>query len=598
MNIGLTPARAFFARQLSKASIWTVACLLVIAVLSGIVAERASRDRGLTNDSMWLLDAANQRIEFYQAWLGRNDLNPKNEALITKSFAPNSALPPLMPALVASAKALSASETSTARVAARTNAVFFALFVLFLGLMGMEVGGAVGALTAAIGAASVPRIFGLATMVGFGMSTLFVLTATAYLLHVAVRSRWATLFALLGVAASVHVVFFGFLVWLPWLYIVATRPRREHEGTEPLRNLSIIPLGLALGFAAYPYLWFDLKPHLHVFLTHFLRKPAEPFSYAGQVWGHERLPWHAAPFVLLATMPPTLLLLAAAGLRWGQWYRRLSERKLLGFLSYLPFAPVQPDAVPDTRLIPPQGDQEELLRLAGVMLFLTLLLPLVLRSPYTSGVDLFALSVPWVLVFSAAGLARLVPKAMEIIPWRALMKRFAKTAQPRRPSNAVALLHAVVTALFAVTLVIPSLFVVARYHPIEESYYSWLVGGPEGARERGLPRNPRGPIPLEVMADIAAETGSSDVSVGFMLPGRNGDEALNRAAQEGLIQPGWKFRRAVFDSQVAILAHDDLDPRYEEAANNFFRTVQSEPEMTVITYERGAVPIFTVAIIP
>lgn len=585
--------------------IWLLAALLLLSLAATFTAASASRDRGLTRESIWLLEASDQRIEYYRH-VRKLDLTAiSRPEAIDAAYRPHSALPPLMPAIVATARGTTraAADLSPARVANITNAIFFGAFVLLLGLMGLEVGGPFGALGAAVGAMTVPRLFGVATIPGFAMAGLFFLTLTPWLMH---RARWSAL-ATLGAIASLVLavqatVVLGLFVWLPWVYLAVTRPgQRSPAGftatpPQPLRNLAIVPVGLVVGLFLYPWIWIETKDHLLGWLTHFLRQPAEPFSYLGEVWGHRRIPWHAAPFILAVTVPPAFLFLALAGMRGGPTYQRLSQLRGLGFLRYLPFRPEREDARPVT-LLDRSHTRADALRLARVMLVVTLGLPLIYRGPTFGGVDLLSLAVPWLLVLAAAGLQRLVHIAMDSVPWRTIVRRDGVR-------GSIAGLHVAVVTVLAALLLVPPALEVSRYHPLEEAYYNWLIGGPDGARARGLPRYPSGPMPSDVLDDLVAEaraSGREQLGIGFLLPGRGYDQAVRRAISEQRVPPGVHLTPTVYEADIAILAHDDLDPGYESAATDFFRTVSgagSEGSYQLLVYERGAVPIFSIAIAP
>ena len=582
--------RKLFAMLRSEKT-WLICTLLVLAVTAGLFAHRASLDRGLVTSSHWLIDASEQRVDYYRAlWRGLPDEDPNrqgkklatNRSLIDRSFAPQAAAPPLVPAIAATMLDRNA-ERSAAQHIQIVNAVLFACLVFLIGLMGLETGGSVGALTAALGAASIPRLFGLASVVGFGMAAVFFITLAIYLLYRTAKTPALALLAAPAIAAAIHATsFIGFFVWVPWLYTSITRPKvptltdgRTDSPPVPLWTIVAVAAGLFLALFAYPYIRFETKDHTIAWLTHFLRQPAEPFSYQGEIWGHRRIPWHAAPYLLAVTVPIVYLLLAAAGLRFGPRYRSLTQKKGLQWLRFMPFAPT-----------PSGPDFHPLMRLAQVSLIIALTLPLLLRSPYFGGVDLIALALPWFLVFAAAGAARILPLAFDLIPNNKTNPLFSSLTQATAA-----------TLLFALLLG-PPVLELARFHPFEEAYYSWIIGGPEGARKRALPRYPNGPVPNALEAEISNALPQRPVGVGFMLTRDRSDSNLRRAMQQRLIPDSFKLHPSVFDADIAVLPHDDLDPNYENALTDFYRTINDAPDSTLITFERGSVPIYSLGIVP
>ncbi|MDX9722659.1 MAG: hypothetical protein RBU37_18065 [Myxococcota bacterium] len=577
------------------ATLFTLVVLAGIATGSGLLAFQASRERALTPPAIWMLDASEQRVEYYRGalWGGESKGKVKDPAFIDASFGPHGGLPSLMPAIIANAKASTWTEASNARIAMSVNAVFFGLFVLLVGLMGLEAGGGIGGLFAAIGAALTPRIFGLGASVNFGMSALFFLTLSPYLLHRARSSLTASVLAIFAIAASVHVGVLGLFVWVPWLYLSFIRGRWPRGGLSetppvPLRLLFIIPLGLLLGFLAYPYIWHQSKAHLNIWLTHFLRQAAEPFSYAGEVWGHRRIPWHAGPYLLAVTTPPALLVLAVFGWRAAEWYQRVSAWRGFGWLRHLPFAPEGPTSLRSTGLTPLARGRREALRLAAFCLVLTLSLPLLLRTPYFAAIDLIALSVPWLLVFAAAGAERLLAITLNLLR---RVQRFNAG-----PGWLSALSKGSIATAVVMLLLSPMVIEAVRMHPFYEAYYNWFVGGPDGARLRSLPRYPKGPVPLDLLDKIAEHSGGQAPRLAFMMRGKS-EAALQRSLRENMRRIPIQFRDQVHDAQVIVFEHDDLDPRYEDAFTEFYGAEREDNEL-LLRYEVDGVAMYSVSILP
>jgi hypothetical protein len=586
--------------QARAAKAWLAVSLVALAVGAGWSAWQLAPARGLNRESVWLLQASEQRAAYYQAWVrpskaqGVDIQDPK---VIDAAFGPHGALPPLVPALVASAKAFAKPQTPTVQLARGVNAVGFGLFVLLVGWMGLEAGGAIGALAAAAGAATIPRLLGVATVPDFGMWALLTLTLAAYLLHRANRSAWATLGAAAALAAAIHgAVVIAFFVFLPWLFITLGRQGVGERGDGyaatppvPLRLVWVIPAAVGVGLWAYPFLRHTFKDHFHLWMTHFLRQPADPFLFGGEVWGIKRLPWYGGAATLLMTMPPTWLLLALVGWRGGALYERLMRVRGLGVLRYLPFAPHRLPDEADSHHGPgsaPVEQRGQLLRLARGMLIFFLVLPMLLRSPSFGGVDLVALAVPWLLVYAASGLARLAPVLVDLIPARGGMGWHW--------------LRAGVATAFAWLMVAPAALESVRYHPLYEAYASWMVGGPQGARALGVSRYARGPLPTALLEEVAARSGQRGVTtVDFLLSGQGYEQVLGMLSAQRQLSAPMAAVHSDVGAGVVLLAHDDTDPGYGDALQSFYQTFHYArgQEMTLIVYARDAVPIFSALVL-
>jgi hypothetical protein len=582
------------------AKAWLALSLVALAIGAGWSAWQLAPDRGLNRESVWLLQASEQRAAYYRAWLRPSQaagLDVRDPKVIDATFGPHGALPPLVPALVASGKALAKPDRPTLQVAWAVNAVGFGLFVLLVGWMGLEAGGALGAVAAAAGAATIPKLMGVATVPDFGMWALLTLTLAAYLLHRAARSAWATLGATAALALAIHgAVVIAFFVWLPWLFITLGRRGigRRDDGYAatppvPLRLVWVLPVAVAAALWAYPFLRHTFKDHFHLWMTHFLRQPADAFLLGGEVWGVKRLPWYGGVAALLVATPPTWLLLALVGWRGGALYERLMRVRGLSVMRYLPFAPHRLPDEADSRHGPgsaPVEQRSQVLRLARAMLIFYFVLPMLVRSPSFGGIDLVALALPWVLVYASAGLARLGPALIDLIP--------AKGAAPW---------HALRTALataFAWLMVAPTALESARYHPLYESYASWMVGGPQGARALGVSRYARGPLPATLLRDVASHSGAEGTqSIHFLLPGAGYEAALGMLTAQRLLVPPLAPTPNAAHAHVVLLPHDDTDPHYGDALNAFYQTFRAAgpQDMTLVVYERDAVPIFSTLIL-
>lgn len=244
----------------------------------------------------------------------------------------------------------------------------------------------------------------------------------------------------------------GFLTKLQAYYLVPTlllwvvvkklrvdseqEPRTSSLSSEICKAVGIVVLAGATSFAAWPALWIDFPNGFQGYLDFITGHGNVPVLYFGEVYrGEESPPWHY-PWVFTAIAVPLWLTIPAVA-----W---------LGRMIFRSFRKSYPD-------------RTELLLWVGVLIPLAVSsLP---QAPKFDGIrHLLPAYAPLVLL-----------AALELaFWWRVAENRlFASWGKPVRNSLLVAL---------AVLILLPTL----RVYPYNLVYYSPLIGGTKGAREKGF----------------------------------------------------------------------------------------------------------------
>lgn len=313
------------------------------------------------------------------------------------------------------------------------SALWFALTACAIYLFTRGIWGRRGALFGALAFALLPRVVAHAHFIALDMPITAWFFITAALAAEAVRRnswRWSVL---AGVAFGLALMsklnaFFLPILLLAWGLLFYRR--RWLKLAVPL--LLIGPAVFVLG---WPWLWIGFGAHLREYLAFHFRHATYNVWYLGEL--HQYAPWHY-PFVLTAVTTPTLILLLSLLGAQRVWARR-------------------------------RTDPERMLILLGLALSL---LPSALpTSPKYNGVRLFLPAFPFLAALAGGGFAWLQ----------------AQLTRPLRHRQAHgALLSVAVAAILGGALLLPGLSGIARTHPYQLAYYNILVGGPEGARQRGF----------------------------------------------------------------------------------------------------------------
>jgi 4-amino-4-deoxy-L-arabinose transferase-like glycosyltransferase len=222
----------------------------------------------------------------------------------------------------------------------------------------------------------------------------------------------------------------GFLaVWL-LLWLVIFRPR--------FFGRAILGFVIAPGvfFLGWPWLWHDTFAHLGSYLGFHLKHYPVLVYYLGH--SYQYAPWHY-PFVLTAVTLPTLVLLFLLG---GGVHTIAAKKS------------------------PPSASARWLLLICGLGFLLPSALPF---APKYNGVRLFLPAFPFLMGLAGGGFVWLL---------EGLTRRLEKRggAAQLRPKLAL---------LLGLTL-LPGAVAILRLYPYELAYYNALIGGPAGARRRGL----------------------------------------------------------------------------------------------------------------
>jgi 4-amino-4-deoxy-L-arabinose transferase-like glycosyltransferase len=313
------------------------------------------------------------------------------------------------------------------------SALWFALATCAIYLFTRGIWGRRGALFGALAFALLPRIFAHAHFVALDMPITAWFFITAALTAEALRRnswRWTILAGIafgLALMSKLNAFFLPILL-LPWGLL--------HYRRRWLKLVAaLVFIGPAVFVLGWPWLWVDFVGHLKEYLAFHFGHAAYNVWYLGEL--HQYAPWHY-PFVLTAVTTPTLVLaLSLLGMQ-RVWARRRADPHMMLLLLGLAVA-LLPNALP--------------------------------TSPKYNGVRLFLPAFPFLAALAGGGFAWL----------QAHLSAALKLSPSQKPA-----LSGLVAAVLGAALLLPGLSGIARTHPYQLAYHNLLVGGPEGARQRGL----------------------------------------------------------------------------------------------------------------
>jgi len=560
---------------------------LVLTVVSFGVAFWVLPFRGTNLWGLWL-DQGSGAVSMWLSGDGSVD-GFWGAGTLDRAWAGQSALPPATVFLVALGRSLGLGPLGAAHAVA---ALCTALTVPLVWGLARRSGGPPAASAAAFALLFTPRILGHATEAGFSAPAMFGLTLAVYALY---RARVSALWTAVAVVAVPLGTLFGHLtplVLIPWVLLTLTDRGQVSTllvgGTDPtaadgylrprsfpVRLVWILALAVPLTVALYPWTWAAPTEHLWAYLSHFLVRPKPVFLYFGDLLTSARLPWHGGAVLLFATTPPVIAALGVFG--------------LLGEIVLRPVFQTSPGA----RLkawIAMRADGEaagpeawEAKRWAFAFLVLTLLLPWFAGAPWFGVVDLVSLSVPFFAVFVGCSVSRLFSMTAAVtraLPLEGTVGRLRGVA-----------LWVGLTALGAM-LFLPALLETVRTQPVAESYYSWFIGGTDGAIAKGLPRYAGGPVPLSVarhLADLDAQLGGGQ-RVAILADAGQWGPVLSLYQRAGLVA-GLPRVGSAAEARIVVLPHADMEASYYHGAADFARRV---PPSRSAVLRSGAVRLVTV----
>ena len=327
------------------------------------------------------------------------------------------------------------------------GALFMGLACGVLYLLLIPASGRLYAATAAVGLATLPRLFGHAHFEALDVPVMAVmLAAAAMAYHAAAMNRWRPALlagVLLGAALATKLNGSVLLLHLG-LWLALTRP----PGAKKVLAGWLVAPPVFLLF--WPWLWHDLPGKLSQYLAFHRHHVNAGTMYFGSYYGDTTTaPWHY-PLVMLAVTLPLPWLLALLVGTVGMWRQGRAEGA-----SSAEEAPAR--ANQQNRLSPLSLP---LLLVLGLALNLGLvMLPQAVRY---NGDRLFLPAFPFAVAIGALGL-------------RALTGMI----RPRKVALAVAV-------LLAVGLAGGNVRDVVRTYPYNLSYYSRLIGGLRGAGRTGM----------------------------------------------------------------------------------------------------------------
>ncbi|HJL41227.1 MAG TPA: glycosyltransferase family 39 protein [Myxococcales bacterium LLY-WYZ-16_1] len=430
-------------RSRRRAAFWAA---LALAALHFVVLWVTAPSIGFVRDEGYYFKAAEQYFEWFEAF-GEHGFGALSDSVIRKHFEYNSEHP-AFPKLVQGGFHALLHETLGVADAAqgfRAAGFFFAALAL-LGTfaLGLELYGAAVGWVAAAGLATMPRFFFDAHLATFDvpMTAAWVWSLWAFLRAWRQPSRGrvglAGLVFGLALSTKLNAFFLPFVFAAVWLAeppeALRVRRRPGPSGTVdwvlpglPGPLVSVGLLGIAVFFAAWPYLWPDPVNRFGAYLRFHLGHEHYPISYFGELWVQPPFPL-SFPWVMTAlTVPAPWLVLGAFGLLRSAFRRWNGATAVLVVGTFLPIAVI---GLPNT--------------------------------PIFGGTKHWYTALPTLCVVAAA-----------------LGLRGAQALKSRAK---------IPVALSVIVWLAPGVAGAVRTHPFGIAYYNALAGGVRGAAELGMQR--------------------------------------------------------------------------------------------------------------
>ena len=475
---------------------------------------------------------------------------------------------PLNGLLPHSLEPLLAGDATPLRSTRLGNALCIALTVFAVFFFTLRSGGALAAVTAAITLVAIPRVWAAGITPGLTAPALCLMTWTAFVIERA-RDRWFLFLpAVVLLVSSILTTQLAFLLVIPWVYLTFFDSSRETPRALLVpRHLSawapfVFPVALIAVVMLLPGFFGEELGKPLTYLRSFMEQPRQGTLYYGILYDNERLPWHAAWVLIGVTTPPTLLFLGIIGLFVASPFKRFLRGT--------------------SQIRPDQRDDVEAGRLAWSMLLLTGFLPFALGTITSHGVDLLALTAPWVAYFAGVGIRRVVRTIA--VPLRETLERLA---------------WAKVGTRVTLTMLVWSIFAFAfhdttRAYPDIEAYYNWLIDGTDGAAEVGMARNPGAPIPPRLLSQLVANP--EDTGMRIYPEDHTLWAVLDKYRDLGLM-PHPIHWAEIDAAQVVLMRYDETQRSYYDRLPEVLDTVAATPADQVIWIEREGIPLFGAVIL-
>jgi hypothetical protein len=521
-------------------------------------------DRGFDQFGIWQLEQTQSAHDWLSGGAVADGMS-QSEA-VRMGLSVETRRGPLIGLLPAAAWQLSGDAGNVVEINRLTNTLLICLTAWLLFYLAQRAGGPLAGLASAVSLIAVPRVWAAATSPGGTAIALFAITAAAIALERGRdRLRWAIPAVAMVVFAvlSTQIALMLLLIWV-FLTFFEGKPA-DSQGLLAARPLTpwgplIFPLALVILALALPVFRDEGFSGLGDFATAFLEAPREQTLYLGHLYGSERLPWHAAIMLTALTIPPTVLFLTCFGIVIASPLTSWLRRRLA------PSAGVSRD--------PRAGEP---LRLTWAMLLLTLSVPLLLGTSHSHGVDLLALIVPWCAIYAGVGLQRV----MEVAAVR-LHNVFAGRTWARL--GMLALLTTLGWGIFVFALKDAE-----EVYPEVESYYSWLVGGVDGAAEIGLPRYPHGPPPAHFLRSLIDDDAEAGLAV---IAGQGPSWAIIDWYRAHGLVPAGLYPAPLQNADIVIIQFNELAPEFYRQLPAFYSAVGSVDDGSVRWLQREGLPLF------
>ncbi|MBA2660819.1 MAG: glycosyltransferase family 39 protein [Bradymonadaceae bacterium] len=444
----------------------------------------ATMKMGFTRDEGFYFHAAYQYIRWFEElWVnfGTGDLALSfSQANIDKHWNYNPEHPVLMKTLFALSHKLfheTLGWMSASTAMRLPGALSGAVVVSTVFLFGRQLFGRAAGIIAAGAILFQPHFFFHSHLSCFDVPIVALWVAVVYAYWRSYESRyWALLTGLLwGLALStkLNAFFLPFVLGLHWL-IVHWRwfgLERDQGGVRlrippiPWAVVSMAVFGPLLFYALWPRHWFDTFARIKWYINFHMRHEHYFVQYFGENIQQPPLPISYPWVMTLVTVPATILLGFAIGVGYyvhrrgviaqaKRWIAALGERRLLDDPGHDP-------------------------RGTGWLFAINILFPITLiampETPIFGGTKHWMPAMPFVAIFCGAGAVWAARAAAD-----ALGERF-QSMPPR-------IVHAVLVALLAISVLAPAIYATAYNHPFGTGYYNELIGSHRGAADRLMAR--------------------------------------------------------------------------------------------------------------
>ena len=316
--------------------------------------------------------------------------------------------------------------------------ILFSLLTVFIYLFALELFDRPTALFSSATFLLMPRIFGQAHFATTDIPLVLMWFLTVFCFYKGLTNwKWSVATGIiwgLGLATKINLLFLPIplIIWAQFFH-------RKQYGNNAFSMLFISPI---IFFLSWPWLWFHTKQRIIEYLFFYAQHKFTTVYYFGKMYVLVPAPWHYPLVFTLTTIPLTILLLM-----------------IVGIISI--------------KIRNPKSEIRN--KSAVIMLILfNALFPILLQSfpasPKYDGIRLFLPSFPYLAILAGLGFSYLKVGAQLITS----QKFGFDKSNPYIP------------ILLSIILLIFPIYHVIETHPYQLSYYNLLLGGINGAKQKGF----------------------------------------------------------------------------------------------------------------